>query len=66
MFRTRLPSEGIIIRRRLADGGSPIWAFDRNSSVGRLDKGLEETKASGWTLASMKDDWKRVFSFEGK
>jgi hypothetical protein len=42
------------------------WAYDRNSSVGRLDKGLEETKASGWTLASMKDDWKRVFSFEGK
>jgi len=42
------------------------WAYDRTSSVGRLDKGLDEAKANNWTLASMKDDWKRVFPFEGK
>jgi phosphoglycolate phosphatase-like HAD superfamily hydrolase len=42
------------------------WAYDRNSSVGRLDKGLEEAKASGWTLSSMKDDWKKIFPFGNK
>jgi phosphoserine phosphatase len=37
------------------------WAYDRESHVGRLDKGLDEAKAKGWTLASMKDDWKTIF-----
>jgi phosphoglycolate phosphatase-like HAD superfamily hydrolase len=40
------------------------WAYDRQSSIGRLDKGLDEAKARGWTIVSMKDDWKRVFAFE--
>jgi phosphoglycolate phosphatase-like HAD superfamily hydrolase len=40
------------------------WAYDRRSKIGRLDKGLDQAKASGWTLVSMKDDWKRVFGFE--
>jgi len=40
------------------------WAYDRKSSVGRLDKGLDEAAAKGWTVASMKDDWKRIFRFE--
>ena len=40
------------------------WAYDRQSSIGRLDKGLDEAKARGWTVVSMKDDWKRVFVFE--
>ena len=42
------------------------WAYDRTSSVGRLDKGLDEAKASNWILASMKVDWKHIFAFEGK
>jgi phosphoglycolate phosphatase-like HAD superfamily hydrolase len=40
------------------------WAYDRQSHVGRLDKGLDEAKARGWTIVSMKDDWTRVFPFE--
>jgi phosphoglycolate phosphatase-like HAD superfamily hydrolase len=40
------------------------WAYDRQSSIGRLDKGLDEARARGWTIVSMKDDWKRVFPFE--
>ncbi len=40
------------------------WAYDRESGVGRLDKGLDEARARGWTVVSMKDDWKRVFAFE--
>jgi phosphoserine phosphatase len=37
------------------------WAYDRESHVGRLDKGLDEAKARGWTVVSMKDDWKTLF-----
>ncbi len=33
------------------------WAYDRDSHVGKLDKGLDEAKAKGWTITSMKDDW---------
>jgi len=40
------------------------WAYDRASSTGRLDKGLAEAKAKGWTVVDMKSDWKRVFVFE--
>jgi phosphoglycolate phosphatase-like HAD superfamily hydrolase len=37
------------------------WAYDRQSSIGRLDKGLDEAKAKAWTVVSMKDDWKTIF-----
>ncbi len=40
------------------------WAYDRNSSIGRLDKGLDEAMAKDWTVADMKNDWKIIFSFE--
>jgi phosphoserine phosphatase len=40
------------------------WAYDRTSSLGRFDKGLDEAKAKGWTVVDMKKDWKRVFPFE--
>ncbi len=37
------------------------WAYDRQSHIGKLDKGLDEAKAKGWTVVSMKDDWATVF-----
>jgi phosphoglycolate phosphatase-like HAD superfamily hydrolase len=37
------------------------WAYDRQSSIGRLDKALDEAQAKGWTVVSMKDDWKTIF-----
>lgn len=37
------------------------WAYDRRSSVGRLDKGLDEARIHGWTIVDMKRDWKRIF-----
>ena len=40
------------------------WAYDRKSSVGRLDKGLDEARAKGWTVVSIKDDWRKVFAFQ--
>jgi hypothetical protein len=40
------------------------WAYDRNSPVGRLDKGLDEAEVKGWTVINMKEDWKIVYPFE--
>jgi phosphoserine phosphatase len=40
------------------------WAYDRKSSIGRLDKGLDEAKAKGWTVVDMKNDWKMIYPFE--
>ncbi|MGE5294196.1 MAG: HAD family hydrolase [Solirubrobacterales bacterium] len=37
------------------------WAYDRASLIGRLDKGLDEAQAKGWTVVSMKDDWKTIY-----
>jgi phosphoserine phosphatase len=39
------------------------WAYDRKSSIGRLDKALDDAGAKGWTVVDMKKDWKRVFAF---
>ncbi|MGC3997506.1 MAG: HAD family hydrolase [Anaeromyxobacter sp.] len=38
------------------------WSYDRRSQVGRLDRGLDEAKALGWTVVDMKRDWKVVFA----
>jgi phosphoserine phosphatase len=37
------------------------FAYDRQSSVGKLDKGLDEAKAKGWTVVDMKNDWNAVY-----
>ena len=37
------------------------FAYDRTSHIGRLDKGLDEAAAKGWTVVSMKDDWRAIF-----
>ena len=35
------------------------------TSVGTFDRSLmDEAKAKGWAVISMKNDWKRVFAFE--
>jgi phosphoglycolate phosphatase-like HAD superfamily hydrolase len=36
-------------------------AYDRESHVGRLDKGLDEAPKRGWTVIDMKTDWKTVY-----
>jgi phosphoserine phosphatase len=41
--------------------GEREWAYDRQSLVGRLDKGLDEARAKGWTVVDMKTDWKRIY-----
>jgi phosphoglycolate phosphatase-like HAD superfamily hydrolase len=56
--------------RRLAlivhhDDAAREYAYDRQSSIGKLDQALDEAKAKNWIVVSMKSDWKKIFSFEG-
>ena len=44
--------------------GKREWAYDRNSHIGKLNKGLDEANARGWTVVDMKKDWKKIFAFE--
>ena len=56
-----------------AGGGSPLmllihhtdeireYAYDRKSSIGRLDTALDEAIAKGWIVVDMKRDWKTIF-----
>jgi hypothetical protein len=66
MLQVTMAGEGrrfaLIVRH---DDGEREFAYDRQSHIGRLDKALDEAQAKGWTVVSMKNDWKRIFSFEG-
>lgn len=37
------------------------WAYDRESHIGQLQRGLDEAPERGWTVVDMKRDWKTVF-----
>ena len=43
------------------DDSEREWAYDRKSHIGKLDKAWDEAIAKGWTVVSMKDDWKTIF-----
>ncbi len=38
------------------------FAYDRESSVGGLARGLDEAAGRGWTVVDLKNDWKRVYA----
>jgi hypothetical protein len=40
------------------------WAYDRESHIGRLARGLDEGPRRGWTIVNMRDDWRVIFPFE--
>lgn len=37
------------------------WSYDRASSVGRLDRALDEAGARGWTVVDMARDWSAIY-----
>jgi hypothetical protein len=43
--------------------GEREYAYDRESHIGHLDKALDAATLNDWTVASMKDGWKRIFAF---
>jgi phosphoserine phosphatase len=40
------------------------WAYDRQSSIGRLDKALDEATQKGWTVVDMRQEWKVIYPFQ--
>lgn len=40
------------------------WAYDRDSHIGQLNKGLDDAGKKGWTVIDMQKDWKVVFPQE--
>jgi phosphoserine phosphatase len=55
------PRLGLLVRH---DDARREFAYDRQAPFGRLDKALDEAPKRGWTVVSMKADWKKVFGFE--
>jgi len=55
------PRFGLLVHH---DDAVREWAYDRESHVGRLKRGLDEGPQRGWVIASMKSDWRRVFPFD--
>jgi hypothetical protein len=50
---------GLIVHH---DDADREYAYDRKSSVGRLDRALDEASKRGWMLVSMKDDWRQIYT----
>jgi hypothetical protein len=40
------------------------YTYDRGSKIGGLDMALDEAKARGWTVISMRDDLHTIFPDE--
>jgi hypothetical protein len=51
------PRFGLLVHH---DDAGREFAYDRDSPVGRLDRGLEEGPKRGWTMLSMKRDWAAI------
>lgn len=51
-------SLGLIVHH---DDAEREYAYDRESHIGGLDKALDEAPKYGWTVVSMKEDWKVVY-----
>ncbi|MEN0110904.1 MAG: HAD family hydrolase [Planctomycetota bacterium] len=52
------PRLGVIVRHTDAQRE---WAYDRESTVGRLDRALDEAPQRGWLVVDMRRDWSVVF-----
>jgi hypothetical protein len=54
----RGPRLGIFIHH---DDGAREYAYDRDSHIGRLARGLDSAAAKGWLVTSMKHDWRVIY-----
>jgi len=52
------PRLGLIVHHTDAERE---YAYDRDSTFGRLDKALDAAPKKGWVVVDMKNDWKTVF-----
>jgi hypothetical protein len=37
------------------------FAYDRDSHVGKLDRGLDEGPGRGWVIVDMARDWEKIW-----
>ena len=44
------------------DDATREFAYDRGSHIGKLERGLDEAAARGWSVISMKNDWRQVYA----
>ncbi|MCC9599081.1 haloacid dehalogenase-like hydrolase [Stieleria sp. JC731] len=52
---------GLLIHHTDADRE---WAYDKDSAIGKLDKGLQDAAALGWTVVDMKTDWNTIYPWK--
>jgi hypothetical protein len=52
------PRFGLIVHHTDAERE---WAYDRDSHIGRLARGLDEASQRGWTVVDMKREWKVIY-----
>ena len=52
------PRFGLIVHHTDAERE---WAYDRDSHIGQLDRGLDEAEGRGWLLVDMAKDWQRIY-----
>jgi hypothetical protein len=52
---------GLIVHH---DDAEREFAYDRKSAIGRLARGLDDGPKLGWTIVSMKNDWRTVYPDE--
>jgi phosphoserine phosphatase len=55
------PRFGLIVHHTDAERE---WAYDRDSHIGALARGLDEAPKRGWVLVDMKQDWKVIYPFQ--
>jgi len=55
------PRLGVIVHHTDA---ANEYAYDRQSSIGHLDRGLDQAFEYGFVVADMKRDWNRIFAFQ--
>lgn len=53
------PRFGLIVHHTDADRE---FAYDRDSHIGELERGLDEGPGRGWLIVDMANDWSRVFT----
>ncbi|MDP5070718.1 MAG: haloacid dehalogenase-like hydrolase [Congregibacter sp.] len=51
-------SLGIIVHHTDAERE---WAYDRESPIGELERGLDEAPTRGWMVIDMQKDWSRIY-----
>ena len=58
-WKARLSQENLDLQRQVQELDSSNGGLSKTKSV--LLAQLDEAKAKGWTIVSMKDDWKRIY-----